>query len=69
MEKQYTVGALYISANNILPRVKIASTMQQVSGGDMDTAENEETSCTEHRKVDLDFAKAVSQIFLPVHKF
>lgn len=69
MEKQYTLGAIYISANHFLLRVKTASATHQVPGGDTDTAENEETSCTEHTKAGLDFAKAVSQVALPVHKF
>ena len=69
MEKQYTLGAIHISANNFLLRVKRASSTDQVSGGDTDTAENQETSCTERTKGGLDFAKAVSQVVLPVHKF
>lgn len=69
MEKQYTLGAVYISANHFLLRVKRASTTHQVSGGNTDTAENEETSCTEHTEAGLDFAKGLSQAVLPVHKF
>lgn len=69
MEKQYTLGAIYISANNFLLTVKRASAMAQVSGGDKNTAENEATGCTENAKVGLDFAKAVSQVVLLVHKF
>lgn len=69
MEKQYTLGAIYTSANNFLLRVKRGSAMHQLSGGDPDTEENEESSCTEHTKAGLDFAKAVSQVVLPVHKF
>lgn len=69
MEKQYTLGAIYISANHFLLWVKRPSTTHQVSGQDMDTAENVETSYTEHTEAGLDFAKAVSQAVLPVHKF
>lgn len=69
MEKQYTLGAIYISANHFLLGVKTASATHQVLGGDTDTAENGETTCTEHTKVGLDFVKAVSQVLLPVHKF
>lgn len=43
--------------------------MAQVSGGDKNTAENEVTGSTENAKVGLDFAKAVSQVVLLVHKF
>lgn len=62
MEKQYKLGAIYTSANNFLLKVKRASATAQVSGRDKNTAENETTGCTEHAKVGLDFAKAVSQV-------
>lgn len=59
--KAVPLGATYFSANDFPLGVKRTSATHQVLGEDMVTVRNEQTTCTEHTKASLDFAKASSK--------